>query len=181
MFFEISLIQKLVLFLGYPTYSLTVTLMSMLIFTGLGSLASTRLGESRVSVLGPIFGGLAVLTFFYLFGLGWVTESLLGAPLLARAAVAMLMMAPLGFLLGLFMPLGLSALAVSTPHAETYVAWGWAVNGFFSVIGSVLTTILSMTFGFRVVLFLGLLAYAVATWLLRGLLVGGGAAADAAR
>jgi hypothetical protein len=91
------------------------------------------------------------------------------------------MMAPLGFLLGLFMPLGLSALAVSTPHAETYVAWGWAVNGFFSVIGSVLTTILSMTFGFRAVLFLGLLAYAVATWLLRGLLVGGGAAADAAR
>jgi hypothetical protein len=181
MFFEIALIQKLVLFLGYPTYSLTVTLMSMLVFTGLGSLASTHLRERGASLVGPLFGGIAVLTLFYQLGLGIVTDVLLGAPLLVRAATAVVMMAPLGFLLGLFMPLGLSALAASTPHSETYVAWGWAVNGFFSVIGSVLTTILSMTFGFRVVLLLGLLAYAVAAWLLRGLLVGGGAAADAAR
>lgn len=181
MFFEIALIQKLVLFLGYPTYSLTVTLMSMLIFTGLGSLASTQLGERGASVLGPIFGAIAALSLFYLFGLGPLTEALLGTPLLVRAAVAVVMMAPLGFVLGLFMPLGLSALASSTPHSEAYVAWGWAVNGFFSVIGSVLTTILSMTFGFRVVLLLGLAAYAVAAWLLSSLLRGNGARPSAAR
>jgi hypothetical protein len=50
------------------------------------------------------------------------------------------------------------------------VAWGWAVNGFASVVGAVLSTILAMTFGFRVVLFLALVAYAVATVVLRGLL-----------
>jgi len=49
------------------------------------------------------------------------------------------------------------------------VAWGWAVNGFFSVIGSVLTTILSMTFGFRVVLMLGFATYVVAAIALRGI------------
>ncbi len=42
------------------------------------------------------------------------------------------------------------------------MAWSWAVNGFFSVIGSVLTTILSMSFGFRAVQFAALLVYAVA-------------------
>ena len=42
MFFEITLIQRLMLFLGFPTYSLTVTLASLLIFTGVGALLSAR-------------------------------------------------------------------------------------------------------------------------------------------
>ncbi len=43
-----------------------------------------------------------------------------------------------------------------------YVAWGWAVNGFASVVGSALATILAMIYGFDVVLFLGLVAYLIA-------------------
>ena len=50
------------------------------------------------------------------------------------------------------------------------MAWGWAVNGFASVIGSVLTTILAMTFGFQTVLFVALGVYLVALLALRGLL-----------
>ena len=42
MFFEITLIQRLVLFLGYPTYSLTVTLAAILLSTGVGALLSSR-------------------------------------------------------------------------------------------------------------------------------------------
>ncbi len=42
MFFEITMIQRLVLFLGYPTYSLTVTLASILVSTGIGALLSRR-------------------------------------------------------------------------------------------------------------------------------------------
>ena len=62
----------------------------------------------------------------------------------------------------MFMPLGLTELSRFSHEPERSVAWAWAVNGFFSVIGSVLTTILSMTFGFRVVMFLALVAYAAA-------------------
>ena len=40
MFFEITLIQRLTLFLGYPTYSLTVTLAAILVSTGIGALLS---------------------------------------------------------------------------------------------------------------------------------------------
>ena len=43
-----------------------------------------------------------------------------------------------------------------------YVAWGWAVNGFASVVGAALATILAMIFGFDVVLELGLGAYLLA-------------------
>ena len=60
----------------------------------------------------------------------------------------------------------------SSPHPDEYVAWGWAVNGFSSVIGAVLTTILAMTFGFNVVLGLALLAYLIAIVTLRVLLKG---------
>ena len=84
-----------------------------------------------------------------------------------RIAWTFVFTAPLGALLGAFMPLGLATVSRLAPQKPAYLAWGWAVNGFFSVIGSVLTTILAMTIGFRAVLLLGLAAYGVATLALR--------------
>ena len=86
----------------------------------------------------------------------------LPSPLVARVMATLVLLAPLGVVLGLFMPLGLRVVALLNAEGSTYVAWAWAVNGFCSVIGSVLTTMLSMTFGFRAVLVLGLVAYVVA-------------------
>jgi hypothetical protein len=74
----------------------------------------------------------------------------------------------------MFMPLGLGAVAESSRHPREYVAWGWAVNGFASVTGAVLTTMLAMTFGFNLVLGLALVAYLVAIVTLRSLLRGRG-------
>jgi hypothetical protein len=170
MFFEISMIQKLTLFLGYPTYSLTVTLMSLLVFTGVGSMTSGLYAGRRAAALGALLVAILALTLFYQFGIDTVTAALLGAPLLARAAVVIVMLAPLGICLGAFMPIGLAAVSELTTYKDEYVAWGWAVNGFFSVIGSVLTTILSMTIGFRAVLLLGLLVYVGAVLLMRRIL-----------
>lgn len=171
MFFEITLIQRLTLFLGYPTYSLTVTLASILIFTGVGALLSGR-HKHRPRVIQALFGVIVALTLFYQFALPPLTNGLLGLPLGVRVLIAFVVLAPLGICLGTFMPLGLGAVAELTEFPREYVAWGWAVNGFASVIGAVLTTILAMTFGFRVVLFLALLVYAVALLALRGLLRG---------
>ncbi len=169
MFFEITLIQRLILFLGYPTYSLTVTLASLLIFTGVGALLSGRLKarpDMVVKVLAPTIVALGVV---YLFLLPILTESLLTTGLSIRVMVAFLVLAPLGVTLGMFMPLGLGAVAELTDHGEEYVAWGWAVNGFASVIGSVLTTIIAMVFGFNVVLALSVVVYLVALAALRRL------------
>ncbi len=161
MFFEISLIQKLTLFLGYPTYTLTVTLMSILVFTGVGSLLTDLYAGQRNKALAGLFGALLVLTVFYQFGLGLVTEQFLASSLSVRVLITTAMLAPLGLCLGAFMPIGLATVAGLSDHSGEYVAWGWAVNGFFSVISSVLTTILSMSFGFQVVLSLGALVYGV--------------------
>jgi MFS family permease len=161
------------LFLGYPTYSLTVTLASILIFTGVGALLSERYRDRPDRVMPVLLVAITALTLFYLLGMKPLTDGLLDVPLGARVPVAFVLLAPLGICLGAFMPLGLGAVARLTEHAREYVAWGWAVNGFASVVGAVLTTLLAMVFGFRVVLLLGLVVYLVALALLRGLLRSG--------
>jgi hypothetical protein len=69
----------------------------------------------------------------------------------------------------MFMPLAITLVATDEVHSSEYVAWGWAINGFFSVIGSTLTTIASMTYGFRVVLLSAVVLYLIVIVLLRRL------------
>jgi MFS family permease len=161
MFFEVCLIQKLTLFLGYPTYSLSVTLFSLLVFSGIGSLASRRYAGQRNRALLALLVGVFALTLFYQFGVEHLVDVFAGAPLVVRVALTALLLAPLGLCLGAFMPIGLFTVARLTDHGREYVAWAWAVNGFFSVVSSVLATILSMSFGFRVVLLLAATIYAI--------------------
>ena len=179
-FIEITLIQKLTLFLGYPTYSLTVTLASILLFTGVGALLSGRWADRPRRAVPVLAGAITALTLFYAFVLPLLTDALLTTPLLVRVVVAFVVLAPLGLCLGTFMPLGLGAVAGMTDHPSEYVAWGWAVNGFASVVGSVLTTMLAMAFGFDVVLFVALGVYLVALLALRSLVGAGGATATVA-
>ena len=162
MFFEITMIQRLVRFLGYPTYSLTVTLAAILVFSGLGALTSKQFAGRLDRLLPVLFVALCGLTAFYVFALNGMTDSLITRSLGVRIVITVLLLAPLGFCLGMFMPLGLGLVAGLSEHADEYIAWSWAVNGFFSVIGSVLTTILAMTYGFRLVQELALVVYAIA-------------------
>jgi MFS family permease len=111
-----------------------------------------------------------VLGAAYLFLLPPLTDALQSAPLGVKFLVTFVVLAPLGICLGMFMPLGIGVVSELTDHGAEYVAWGWAVNGFASVIGSVLTTIIAMTFGFNTVLVLAVAVYLVAIaalWRLR--------------
>lgn len=165
MFFEVTMIQRFVQFLGYPTYSLTVTLAAILVSTGLGALLSRRFVDRVATAMPGVLAVLAVLTAFYLFALPRLeTGALLSTSLPVRIAFTVAVLTPLGICLGMFMPLGLGRVAALTPHAEEYVAWSWAVNGFFSVIGAVLTTILSMALGYRTVQVAALALYGVAVF-----------------
>ena len=125
---------------------------------------------------------------FYIWISPLLEEALLGWPLAAKVIVVIALCAPLGFCLGMFMPLAISLVATDPEHSSEYVAWGWAINGFFSVIGSTLTTMVSMTYGFRVVLGISVVLYLVVILLMRrlaglrmdgGSLTSAGIAADA--
>lgn len=164
--FEIVLIQRFSLLLGYPTYSLTVTLMAILLSTGVGALVSERWHGTPRRMLAVLAVAVVALGLFY----GLLAPSLESVmqswPLLVKAATVALLCAPLGFCLGMFMPLAITLVARDPSHSREYVAWGWAINGFFSVIGSTLTTMVSMTFGFRAVLVASVALYLIVIVLL---------------
>ena len=91
-----------------------------------------------------------------------VTAEPMSAPPVVRIVMAFAFLAPLGICLGAFMPMGLRTVSELGTHVDEYVAWGWAVNGFFSVIGSIASTILAMLVGFGWLLQIALAAYAIA-------------------
>ena len=161
MFLEVSLIQRFTLFLGFPTYSLTVTLCALLVSTGIGSLWWQRRASEPCVAMRRLSVVLAALVTFHAFGLPPILARAVGWPLPARVALAAGCLLPLGACLGAFMPIGLRAVTRTAPHPEELVAWSWAVNCFFSVVSSVLATILAMVMGFTAVMLPALAIYLI--------------------
>jgi hypothetical protein len=155
---EIALIQRFVLFLGFPTYALSVVLFSLLAFTGIGSLLSTRLGDARRTLVAALVLA-CVLIAAAAFGLQPLLRALIEWPFAARVALSIALLAPAGLTLGTAMPIGLTRLAGLHPGA---IPWAWAVNGIASVLASVLAVAVAITWGFAVVTLLALASYLVA-------------------
>ena len=155
---EIVMMQKLTLFLGHPLYSVTVTLFAMLLFTGLGSLVSRRWFRSNARAAWGVPTGLALLVGGFALAAPAFVAGFIGLPLPARIALTVTVLAPIGLLLGIPFAFGIRLLDRLNP---TLVPWAWAVNGCCTVIGSILTVVLSMNFGFNFVLAAALFAYFV--------------------
>ena len=152
---EIPLIQRWILLLGHPTYAFTAVVLSILAFSGLGSLAAgTPWLPKRVALAALLLLALATPWIT-----GEIVQTTLGCEAWLRTAMAILVLFPLGFLMGMPFPFGLQQI---TGEAESWTPWAWAVNGCASVIASILAAILSLTSGFNLVLWLGALAYAAA-------------------
>ncbi len=155
---EISFIQRFVLFLGYPTYSLTVVMLALLVSTGVGSLLTEKIQSDFAAALPRRLGLLVALVALYLLGTPLVFDALLGVPLPLRVAVSVLLLVPLGLVLGGFFPLGIRMAERVNPQL---VPWAWAVNGCATVVGTLVAVIAGMTWSFVVVALVALLAYVV--------------------
>jgi hypothetical protein len=163
---EVSFIQRFVLFLGHPTYALTVVIFLMLLASGAGSVASRKwLAESR-RVWVPIIAIIAAL-LLYVIVLPGILEYFVGAAFSAKLAISAALLVPLGFAMGMPFPTGLRALAASDQSADSSIEWAWAMNAAASVLGSVLAIVIAIQFGLNVTLACGAAAYLVAL-LLRG-------------
>ena len=154
---EITLIQRLVLFLGFPTYALSVVLFSLLIFSGLGSWMTTFFEPRRGMQLALAAAIGLILVSAY--ALQPVLRSLIWLPLAGRVVVAVLLVAPIATSLGMAMPLGLSRLEALHPKALPYA---WGINGIASVLASVLGVVVAMLYGFTVAGLVAALCYGAA-------------------
>ncbi|MDZ7645574.1 MAG: protein-L-isoaspartate(D-aspartate) O-methyltransferase [Woeseiaceae bacterium] len=168
LFVEIAFIQKFILFLSHPLYSVAVVLAGFLVFAGLGSAASVRVCDwLAVRLRSPLFAvvaGIALLALVYITLLPPLFDRFIGLPDLARVAISLVLIAPLAFLMGIPFPAGLSRVAGEAP---AFVPWAWGVNGFASVISAALATLLAIEFGFVAVIVAALLLYAAAAAILR--------------
>ena len=89
----------------------------------------------------------------------------LGLQLTIRLSLTALVLAPLGLLMGVPFPAGIRLMKREQDQspeqeASSSVPWVWAVNGAASVVASILSALLALTFGFDWVLRLGALCYA---------------------
>ena len=141
---EIVLIQRFVLFLGFPTYALSVVLFALLVFTGVGSSISSRFQDARRPLLAAL-SAVIVLTVAGAFGLQPLLQSLIEVPFPMRVAISTALLAPLGIVLGMAMPIGLRRFRALHPES---IAYAWGVNGVASVVASVLGVALAINFGF---------------------------------
>jgi predicted membrane-bound spermidine synthase len=164
---EVALVQKSILFLGHPVYSLSVVLFSLLLATGVGSRLSGGLAAERLPrALPPALAGIALLVVLYAVGLSPVFYALVHLSRPARIGVTVSLLAPLGLAMGVPMPGGIRILAARAPEI---VPWAWGVNGAASVLGSVLALLVAMLAGFDQALLLAAALYALAGFLMRSL------------
>lgn len=162
MFIEISFVQSFVLFLGSPTYALSVTIFSLLLFASMGSFLSTRLGGSPAKTLQRLVLIVAGLVVVYAFGLASLFDAFLHVEFIPRIVIAIAVQLPIGLTLGMFMPLGIACIAREHPRL---VPWAWGINGVGSVVGTTLAVIIAMSWGFRVVALLAAALYVLGTTL----------------
>ncbi len=136
---ELALLQHLTLLLGHPIFTLSILLFTLLASGGLGSAWGGRTALARVCL------GVAALAAIYALALPRIVPTLLPLPLAGRIAVAILLVAPLGFLMGMPFPQALRATGHGPFPAPPFY---WGLNGIFSVVGSMATMVSAVVFGF---------------------------------
>jgi len=153
---EIALLQRFLLFLGQPIYAYAVVLAGLLIFTGLGSYAAgTWSAELHRTLNRALLAAVTVVLAMAVIT-PLVLRACLGFGLFSRITIALVLVAPVGFFLGMPFPLGLR---LAMQRSSALGSWAWGVNGFFTVIGTVLALMFGMMIGFRMVLLLACACY----------------------
>ena len=157
---EVAQLQRLSIFLGHPTYGLTVSLFSVLVFSGLGSMLTERIArdDRPRSRLLPL-AALVVTVIVAGFATPAVLRALDGATTPVRIAAAVALLAPLALVMGMPFALGMRA-AATVPSAPTAFLWG--INGAASVCASVLGVVIALFFGISTAFWAGALAYGLA-------------------
>jgi hypothetical protein len=161
-FIEICLMQRLILFLGSPVYSISTVLGSLLISAGLGSLASGRFLPTQRNVRRLLWVVAATVLAIHLL-VPAITSAALGLSFTGRLLVSIALCCAAGFMMGMPMPSGIRLLSAQGRHI---ISWGWAINSFFTVVGSALSVILASIYGFGTIFYIATALYALAPWFL---------------
>ena len=156
MFAEISLLQLFSIFLGHPVYALGVCLFSLILSSGLGSLAAGVVPLDNGRRIMAWGGALAIYLVVCQWGLSHLFAATTAQALPMRVLISLLVVMPAGFLMGFAFPTGMRL--VETIDREP-TPWFWGINGATGVLASVLAVVIGMSLGINVTMFLAGLCY----------------------
>ena len=160
MILEISLLQRFILYLGSPTIALSILLGSLLVGMGVGSFFGGQIHpQDAVKRLKHVSGSIVIAGVLLFVIHPFILNELLAYGLAIRAISCFVLLSPFGFLLGIPFPTGIQLLREN--NLGKYIPWMYGVNGIMSVLGSVLSVILSMLWGFTLSCFVGLSMYVI--------------------
>jgi len=159
MLIEISLMQRLILLLGHPTYGLSVVLFSLLLGSGAGSFLTRNVtlegapdaARRRLTLLVGVVAAIGLITPF---AIGWLEPM----PTSVRALYAGGVLFVAGLLMGQAFPLGMR---LAASH-ERLTLWLWGVNGAMSVCASVLAIVIALSWSISAAFWTGVAAYGFA-------------------
>ncbi len=154
---EMVFLQKYTLFIGQPIYTYAIVLASLLIFTGIGSYFLPKITEKYPQFPRYHIPILVIFILLYSLFLPYFFEYTLEYSLISRLLLSVFSLFPIGILLGMAFPIGMSKL--SSPQS---IAFAWAINSFFTVIGTILALMIGMAWGFNVVIMSAIIAYSLA-------------------
>ena len=160
MLIEISLLERLIIYLGSPVYSLSVILFSLLLSGGLGSYLTKSLTARDVSRKGMrvLLSLLAILAIGAALVPALLHDFHTGS-LAMRIFSSVLVMGSIGIILGMAFPLGIKIASKTSDGDESFF---WGVNGATSVVASVLGVVLSIVWSITITYSVGMLFYVLA-------------------
>lgn len=158
---EIAFIQKFILVLHHPIYSVATVMSSFLVFAGLGSLSSGRIqsAKARKKAVTLTICGIGFLSTLYLALFQVLPSEALSLSMSSKFVLSVTLIAPLAFLMGFPFPLALSTLG---EHHSDLIPWAWGINGCASVISAVLATLIAIQSGFSAVILIAVMLYLLA-------------------
>src|SRR3989338_2990299 len=158
MFLEIALIQRFILYLDHPIYSVIVVIATILLSSSIGSLVSQKISIDK-KWNGRVILLLVLLNVAYSICLKYIVAETLGWEFQQRIVFSIALLTPLGFLIGMPFPMGIRYLAAI--KGKELIHWAWGINGAFSVVGSITAALLALGIGLSGVLYTASFLYVI--------------------
>ena len=149
-----ALIKKFILLWADPVISFSVVVAGVLIFSSLGGAWAQNQNKSILRTALYILLGLLLAVFVALDPL---MQRLTGCGLIWQYAVALLVLGPIGFLMGLPFTIGMRDLLSSAAQR----AYAWSANGCASVLSSIVAAQIALAFGIVFILLGAIAAYGI--------------------
>lgn len=157
MFSELFFIKQYILIFSDPVISFTVVLSAILIFSSLGGLCTQNISIKALRLRNSLLVLIAFLLAMIIW-IEWVVDQILKFSITWQYIFAFLLLCPIGFLMGLPFPLGMRYLLQN----PTQRAYAWSVNGCASVLASIGSAQIALSFGLLHIMAGAIVAYAFA-------------------